>query len=158
MPVKVIIGKVFVLGWLFSFLLAASTAQGQQRQTSASADWDAVVDAAKKEGKVTVSLPASAEMKKQIEEQFKKRYGIEVETFTSRGSTAGRRMADEFKAGVRSFDLHIGGFPCCAPGMMGEGVFDSIGPWPGLPEAKHTKQMWGGEYVGRKHQPLFLTF
>jgi len=144
MPVKVIIGKVFVLGWLFSFLLAASAAQGQQRQTSASADWDAVVDAAKKEGKVTVSLPASAEMKKQIEEQFKKRYGIEVETFTSRGSTAVRRMADEFKAGVRSFDLHIGGSSSIVSGMLDEGILDPIEPWLVLPEVKDPKQWWGG--------------
>jgi hypothetical protein len=34
-----------------------------------------------------------------------------VEIFTARGNAAVRRVADEFKAGVRYFDLHIGGFP-----------------------------------------------
>jgi len=32
-----------------------------------------------------------------------------VEIFTARGNAAVRRVADEFKAGVRCFDLHIGG-------------------------------------------------
>jgi iron(III) transport system substrate-binding protein len=144
MPVKVVIGKVFLLGWLLSFLLAAPPVQGQQRQTGGSADWDSVVDAARKEGKVTVSLPASAEMKKQIEEQFKKRYGIEVETFTARGSSAVRRMADEFKAGVRTFDLHIGGSSSIVSGMLDEGILDPIEPWLTLPEVKDPKQWWGG--------------
>ena len=86
---------------LIWILIFVSAVYGQDGKATGSAEWDKLVDAAKKEGKVTVSLPASAEMKKQVEEQFKKRYGIEVETFTARGSSAVRRMADEFKAGVR---------------------------------------------------------
>ena len=87
---------------LFCILGFAILAHAQQDKIVGSADWEKVIDAAKKEGKVTISLPASNEMKKQIEEQFKKRYGIEVETYTARGSSAVRRMADEFKAGVES--------------------------------------------------------
>src|SRR5215204_680333 len=70
-------------------------------------DWDRLLDAGRKEGKVTVSIPASAELRKQLEENFKKKFGIEMEVFTARGSAAVRRMADEFKSGVRHFDLHI---------------------------------------------------
>src|SRR3990172_2984080 len=94
---------------LLGMLSFAPVVHGQQTRAAGAADWDKIVDAAKKEGKVTISLPASVELKKQIEEQFKKRYGIEVEVFTARGSAGVRRMADEFKAGVRYFDLHIGG-------------------------------------------------
>ncbi|HTF94347.1 MAG TPA: extracellular solute-binding protein [Verrucomicrobiae bacterium] len=129
---------------LFLVLLFTTTVHGQQSKTAGSVEWDTLVDAAKKEGKVTVSLPASAEMKKQIEEQFKKRYGIEVETFTARGSSAVRRMADEFKAGVRSFDLHIGGSSSIVSGMHDEGILDPIEPWLVLPEVKDPKQWWGG--------------
>ena len=103
-----------------------------------------LVDAAKKEGKVTVSLPASAELKKQIEGQFRKSHGIEVETFTSRGSAGVRRMADEFKAGVRHFDLHIGGSSSIVSGMLDEGILDPIEPWLALAEVKDPKQWWGG--------------
>jgi iron(III) transport system substrate-binding protein len=137
-------GGSFLFGaWLLA-LLVASVALPQTSKSAGSADWDSVVDAARKEGKVTVSLPASAEMKKQIEEQFKKRYGIEVETFTARGSSAVRRMADEFKAGVRTFDLHIGGSSSIVSGMLDEGILDPIEPWLTLPEVKDPKQWWGG--------------
>ena len=106
----------FFLG-LFCVFQFAAAAYGQQDKAAGLNDWEKMVDAGKKEGKVTISLPASNEMKRQIEEQFKKRYGIEVETFTARGSSAVRRMADEFKAGVRYFDLHIGGSSSIVSGM-----------------------------------------
>jgi len=109
-----------------------------------SAEWEHLIDAAKKEGKVTVSLPASAELKKQVEDQFKKRYGIEVEVFTARGSAGVRRMADEFKAGVRHFDLHIGGSSSIISGMLDEGILDPIEPWMALPEVRDPKHWWGG--------------
>ncbi len=98
----VIVNFFWFVGLLW-VLMFAPAANGQQDKTAGAVEWNNLVDAAKKEGKVTVSLPASAEMKKMVEEQFKKRHGIEVETFTARGSSAVRRMADEFKAGVRQF-------------------------------------------------------
>ena len=118
---------------LFWVLIFAPAAYSQPSKTAGPAEWDKLVDAAKKEGKVTVSLPASAELKRQIEDQFKKRYDIEVETFTSRGSAGVRRMADEFKAGVRHFDLHIGGSSSIVSGMLDEGILDPIEPWLVLP-------------------------
>ena len=123
------IARNFLSVGLFWVLMFAPAANGQQDKAAGAVEWDKLVDAAKKEAKVTVSLPASAEMKKQVEEQFKKRYGIEVETFTARGSSAVRRMADEFKAGVRSFDLHIGGSSSIVSGMLDEGILDPIEPW-----------------------------
>jgi iron(III) transport system substrate-binding protein len=137
------IAKHFLLMSLFGVLVVIPSVYSQQGKPG-STDWDKLVDAAKKEGKVTLSLPASAELKKQIEEQFKKRYGIEVETFTSRGSAGVRRMADEFKAGVRHFDLHIGGSSSIVSGMLDEGILDPIEPWMTLPEVNDSKQWWGG--------------
>ena len=58
------------------------------------------------------------------------------EAFTARGSSAVRRMADEFKAGVRSFDLHIGGSSSIVSGMLDEGILDPIEPWLVLPKSK----------------------
>lgn len=144
MPIQVKIARNFLAVGLFWVLLFAPAVYSQQSKATGSSDWDKLVDAAKKEGKVTVSVPASAELRKQIEEQFNKRYGIEVETFTGRGSAAVRRMADEFKAGVRHFDLHIGGSSSIISGMLDEGILDPIEPWLALPEVKDPKQWWGG--------------
>jgi len=139
-----LLAKPLFLVTLSGLLLFAPAVYGQAGKTASSAEWDKLVAAAKKEGKITISLPASAELKKQIEEQFKKRFGIEVEVFTARGSTGVRRMADEFKAGVRHFDLHIGGSSSIISGMHDEGIIDAIEPWLVLPEVKDPKQWWGG--------------
>jgi ABC-type Fe3+ transport system substrate-binding protein len=155
--VQIITGRIFFFVAL-SVLMFAAAATGQQDKTSSAAEWDKLVDAAKKEGKVTVSLPASAEMKRQIEELFKKRYGIEVETFTARGSAAVRRMADEFKAGVRHFDLHIGGSSSIVSGMLDEGILDPIEPWLALPEVKDPKQWWGGHLWVDNAKRFVYTF
>ena len=156
--VRMMNARNFLSVLLFWILLSAPAANGQQDKAAGTADWDKLVDAAKKEGKVTVSLPASAEMKKQVEEQFKKRYGIEVETFTARGSSAVRRMADEFKAGVRSFDLHIGGSSSIVSGMLDEGILDPIEPWLVLPEVKDPKQWWGGHLWVNNAKRFVYTF
>jgi iron(III) transport system substrate-binding protein len=144
MAVQIKIARKFLSVGLFWLLMFVSTVYGQQSKSTGPAEWDALIDAGKKEGKVTVSVPASAELKRQIEEQFQKRYGIEVETFTARGSAGVRRMADEFKAGVRHFDLHIGGSSSIVSGMLDQGILDPIEPWLMLPEVKDPKQWWGG--------------
>ena len=144
MPLQNIIATIVLLGMLFGVPIFAPPVSGQQSKAAGSTDWEQLVDTARKEGKVTISIPASAELRKQIEEQFKKRYGIEVEVFTSRGSAGVRRMADEFKAGVRHFDLHIGGSSSIVSGMLDEGILDPIEPWLALPEVKDAKQWWGG--------------
>jgi iron(III) transport system substrate-binding protein len=136
-------GLIFVV---FAFaLILPPYVFGQPSGASSTSEWEKVVDAARKEGKVTISIPASAELRKQLEEGFKKRFGIEVEVFTARGSAGVRRMADEFRAGVRYFDLHIGGSSSVTSGMLDEGILDVVEPWLLLPEVKDAKQWWGGQ-------------
>lgn len=144
MPVQIVIARSILAVTLFGVLLFAAAVYGQQSKAPSAPDWDKLVDAARKEGRVTVSMPASAELKRQIEEQFKKRFAIDVEVFTARGSAGVRRMADEFKAGVRHFDLHIGGSSSIVSGMLEEGIIDAIEPWLVLPEVRDPKQWWGG--------------
>ena len=158
MPVRFIIAQRFLSVGLLWVLIFAPAAYSQPSKAAGSAEWDILVDAAKKEGKVTVSIPASAEMRKQVEDQFKKRYGVEVEVFTGRGSAAVRRMADEFNAGVRYFDLHIGGSSSIVSGMLDEGILDPIEPWLALPEVKDPKQWWGGHLWVDNAKRFVYTF
>jgi ABC-type Fe3+ transport system substrate-binding protein len=111
---------------------------------SKSPEWDKVVEAAKKEGKVVVSLPASNELRAGIEKLFEKRYGIDVEPIVGRASTVVRKMIDEAKAGVRYTDLHMGGSESIVTSMLPEGIVDPLEPYMILPEVKDSKQWWGG--------------
>jgi iron(III) transport system substrate-binding protein len=136
--------NALIVGLVVWLSLVPVRLDAQTLRSQAIPEWDKLLDAARKEGKVTASIPASAEMRRQLEETFKKRFGIEVEVFTARGSAAVRRMADEFKAGVRYFDLHIGGSSSAVSGMLDEGILDALEPWLVLPEVKDPRQWWGG--------------
>ena len=107
-------------------------------------EWDKLVEAAKKEGKVVVSLPASNELRAGIEKLFEKRYGIDVEPIVGRASTVVRKMVDEAKAGVRYTDLHMGGSESVVTGMLPEGIVEPLEPYMVLPDVKDPKQWWGG--------------
>jgi iron(III) transport system substrate-binding protein len=109
-----------------------------------SSDWEKIVEAGKKEGKVVASIPPSAELRKLMELTFPKRYGIGVEFVPARGGAIIRRMVDEAKSGVQYFDLHIGGTESIITGLLPENVLESVEPFFILPEVKDPKQWWGG--------------
>ena len=77
--------------WVGSVVCAWSFAQ--TGKSFSQEEWAKLLDAESKEKRIVVSVPAGAEFRKQLEENFKKKFGIEVEVFTGRGSSAVRRMA-----------------------------------------------------------------
>lgn len=95
-----------------------------------------------------VSIPASAELRAVLEKTFKQRFGIEVETMTARGSASVRRIVDEAKAGVRYFDLHLGGSESIVSGLLPEGILAPVADFFLLPEVKDPKYC-GGASVDR---------
>jgi len=118
-------------------------------QTGSAAEWERIVAAAKKEGKLVAGIPASAELRKQIEATFKSKYpGIEVELSASRGPQNIRKIADEYQAGVRNFDLSIGGTDTMLYGLVEPGIAEPFGSYMVLPEVRDPKQWWGGHIWG----------
>ena len=112
--------------------------------TSAQTDWEKTVELAKQEGKVVVSIPSSADLRKGLQNAFKQRYGIQVETVTARGSASVRKIADEYKAGVHYFDLHLGGSQSIVTGLLPEGILEPVANYFLLPEVKDPTNWWGG--------------
>ena len=120
-------------------------ALAQSSQPPRTADWDKIVEAGRKEGKVVASIPPSAELRKLMELTFPKRYGIGVEFVPARGGNIIRRMVDEAKAGVQYFDVHIGGTESAIiTGLLPENVLEPVEPFFVLPEVRDPKQWWGG--------------
>jgi ABC-type Fe3+ transport system substrate-binding protein len=120
--------------------LTASFALAQSKP----ADWDKIVEAAKKEGKVVASIPPSSELRKGMEIAFTRRYGIGVEFVPARGGAIVQRMVSEAKSGVQYFDLHIGGTESVVSAMLPENILEPVEPFFILPEVKDPKQWWGG--------------
>jgi hypothetical protein len=95
-------------GWLFA-LFGAERLHAAEEKQSPVGEWERTVEAAKKEGKVVVSVPASTELRRGIEKVFKQRFGIEAELNVSRAASVVGKIQQELKSGVSGFDLHMGG-------------------------------------------------
>ena len=87
-----------------AFLLFSSCAFAQD-----SAKWDALVAAAKKEGKVVVIGPPDAVVRKALPEAFKAKYGITVDYIGGRGTETAAKLRAERSAGIYSVDIAFGG-------------------------------------------------
>jgi iron(III) transport system substrate-binding protein len=123
------------------------------------ASWENTVAEARKEGKLVVGIPPSAELRKQIEPLLKSLFGLEVETLSAPGPQIASRIVSEYKAGVRYFDALIFG-SCTGVPLIHSGAFDAIEPYMILPEVKDPKLWWGGhiwmDNVGTNR--LFYSF
>jgi len=129
-----------LLAALTLWLLSAAPALAQSK----AADWDRIVEAAKKEGKVVASIPPSPELRKTMELAFSRRYGIATEFVPARGGAIIQRMVSEAKSGAQYFDLHIGGTESIVTGLLPENILEPVEPFLLLPEVKDPKFWWGG--------------
>ncbi|MBM4298278.1 MAG: hypothetical protein FJ143_11115, partial [Deltaproteobacteria bacterium] len=129
-----------VMFWLIILSLAAPPVFSQSKIP----DWDKIVEAAKKEGKVVASIPPTPELRKLMEVAFSRRYGIATEFVPARGGAMVQRIVSEAKANTQYFDLHIGGTESIVTAMLPENILDPIDPYLILPEVRDPKHWWGG--------------
>jgi ABC-type Fe3+ transport system substrate-binding protein len=106
-------------------------------------EWESALKVAKKEGKVVIAIPPSAELRKELEPLLKQKFGIDAELVVSRGADSANRIASEFKAGVRYFDMIIQG-TTTAMSLQDNGMLDAVSSYMILPEVKDPKYWWGG--------------
>jgi len=119
---------------------AVDSALAQQTWQS---EWEKTIAAAKKEGKVVVGLPPSAELRKELEPAFKTRFGFEMEIFSATGPQITNRVVTEGKAGMRYFDTFIFG-SCTGVPLIKTGLFYQAEQYMIFPEVKDAKNWWGG--------------
>lgn len=137
---------------LASFCLNTSPLFAQAK----TADWDKIVEAGKKEGKVVASIPPTPELRKLMEIAFSRRYGIATEFVPARGGAIIQRMVSEAKANTQYFDLHIGGTESVITGLLPENVLDPVDPYLILPEVRDPKYWWGGHiYVDNAKRYIY---
>jgi len=133
----------------FTLLLGSSPignseASAAEAKTSWQLNWERTIEGAKKEGKLVAAIPASAELRQQIEAVFKSKFpGIELELFPGRGPANANRILSEHRAGVRYFDLLISG--TSTPfGILKGGIIEPFEPFMILPEVSDPKNWYGG--------------
>ena len=139
------LGLLLIAGSLtFGLTLFPDYAQSQGSDGASKIEWNKTLEAAKKEGKVVISVPASAELKKQIEKTFKQRFGVETELIAGRAAAIVGKIQEESKSGVHDFDLHMGGSESMVTGLLAEGILAPLEPAMILTEVKNPKNWWGG--------------
>ncbi|MGH7808705.1 MAG: hypothetical protein ACREP5_00350, partial [Candidatus Binatia bacterium] len=106
-------------------------------------EWDKVLEAAKKEGKIVIAIPPSNELRKGMEMVLRQKFGLEAELVAAPGPKNASRIAAEKKAGVSYFDAIICGTGT-AKGLTHDGMLEPLESFWILPEVKDPKQWWGG--------------
>jgi iron(III) transport system substrate-binding protein len=135
---------LWLSGLAYFALLGAGELQAAEAKPSAPVDWERTVEAAKKEGKVVVSVPASTELRRGIEKVFKQRFGIEAELNVSRAASITGKIQQEAKSGVTYFDVHMGGGESMVTGLLSEGILAPLEPAMILKDIKDPNNWWGG--------------
>src|ERR1041384_3584504 len=130
---SLMISKFFLVA-IIALLAPSSFAQSKP------GEWERIVELGKKEGKVVISIPATSELRQALEDGFKKRYGINVESVPARGTTVTRRIVEETKAGISYFDIHIGGSESIVTGLLSENVLEPVEPYFILPQVNDRSE------------------
>jgi hypothetical protein len=133
-----------------AILLLALFTIGWVEASEWQSEWESALKGAKKEGKVVIAIPPSAELRKELEPLLKQKFGIDTELVVSRGADSANRIASEFKAGVRYFDMIIQG-TTTAMSLQDNGMLDAVSSYMILPEVKDPKYWWG-TYLERQSQ------
>jgi iron(III) transport system substrate-binding protein len=98
-----------------AMLLCASCAAVQTAHSQDSqAQWDALVTAAKKEGKVVILAPPDPQVRRVLPAAFKARFGVTVEYLGGRSSESAAKMRAERAAGVYTVDVALAGIQTMA--------------------------------------------
>lgn len=106
-------------------------ARGQQQ-------WEELVSAAKKEGRLTLLGPAEPEARVQLPAAFKDRFGVTVEYIGARGQEAVARLQAEHLAGQYYFDVVIAGTQI--ENLRKTGAFEPIRPVLIHPDASDSSK------------------
>jgi iron(III) transport system substrate-binding protein len=107
-------------------------------------EWERVQAGARKEGKLVISIPPSADLRKALEEAVKQKFGIELEIVLSDSARTTKRVGDEFKAGVRYFDVITSTWDALSYNLLPMGVIEPLEQFWILPEVKDPANWWGG--------------
>src|SRR2546425_11148937 len=107
-------------------------------------EWEKVLAAGKKEGKVAVIGPVGADRRDVLVEPFQKKYGITVEYFADRGAGIGPRLSTERGAGQYLWDVAVTGTTTGLLVLLPAGMLDPMEPALVLSDVKDPKQWRGG--------------
>ena len=143
--------KVLWMGLVLAFgLVIAGEAIGAEKKLLAPGDtweerWNKVVNAAKKEGGVTLYTSYPSEFRIALSKGFKGKFGLDIEFVTGRGAEVREKLFRERQSGLYLADIYMMGPSNPSLSEMPGTVFDPIPPVLILPEVVDGKVWTGGK-------------
>src|SRR6266508_3346445 len=146
---------VIILAWILLLALAglANAAAAWQEE------WERVLQAAKKEGKVAIIGPIGADRRDALTIAFEKKYGIGVEYHADSGAGILPRLSAERKADRYLWDVVVTGTTTGLENLIPARVLDPLEANLILPEVKDLKLWRNGalEFLDPGRQLLVMT-
>src|SRR5712691_4650637 len=138
---------------------SASAGTPGSASVSGSSEWDTVVAAGKREGKVTLIGPPGDAVTSVLTDEFQKQYGINVEYTALPGNQIPAKVATERGAGQFNWDVLIAGTAGTLESLIPNGYLDPIDSAIILPEVKDPKNWRGGKLpeIGPKGEIMVMT-
>lgn len=97
-------------------------------------EWNSLIEAARKEGKVVVAGSPDPVMRNEIIPKFKERYGIGIEFLAGRSSEITARVKTERGSGIYSVDVYLAGPDTTATTLYADKMIDPLRPLLVMPE------------------------
>ena len=146
---------VLILAWMLLFAFAGqpiAAAPGQE-------EWERVLQAAKKEGKVAIVGPTGADRRDALTIAFEKKYGIGIEYHADSGAGILPRLSAERKAERYLWDVVITGTTTALENLIPARVLDPLEANLLLPEVKDLKLWRNGalEFLDPGRQLMVMT-
>jgi ABC-type Fe3+ transport system substrate-binding protein len=114
-------------------LLLVSTIFSFAQEKGWEAEWNEILRAAKREGKVVLRASVDPILRRELPAAFKAKFGITVEYLTGRGGDVAARIKTERQAGVHTVDVFLGGLDTLAM-LYREEILDPLRPALILPD------------------------
>lgn len=125
---------------------AKKPAQAIPSKQATEIEWQNLIAAAQKEGKVVVmALGAASNARDALAKAVKDEFGISVDFIAVRGSEAGERLRRERGAGIFGFDVYLGSGTTSTAVLKPQGMLDQLDGVLILPQVTDEKS-WRGYY------------
>ena len=143
---------VFVLGFV---VVGISHVRAQTKANDK--EWPAVIEAAKKEGKVVVAGSPDPVMRNEIIPKFTARFGIPVEFVAGRSSQIVSRVETERASGIFSIDVFLAGPDTSANELYNDKMIDPLRPLLIMPEVADGAKWKTGKVWFADPQEQFIV-
>ncbi len=141
---------------MLAFVLVGSTTAWAQTKASEK-EWAAVIEAAKKEGKIVVAGSPDPVMRNDVIPKFTARFGIPVEFVAGRSSQIVSRVQTERGSGIYSIDVYLAGPDTSANELYNDKLIDPLRPLIVMPEVADGSKWKTGKVWFADPQEQFIV-